>query len=573
MQKRKLQALIVRSTDDYLNEYVPREKNLRYLLSNFSGSTGDMIITHTKVFLFVDGRYHVQANQETDADLIYVVKVPFGISNESSLREKLVELANIRKSTYHIGFNGNRVSFHDVRLIKRELKETKFRLIDVGANFIKALNIEPEEQDSITIEKIPISIAGLSVDQKKEAVQSWLKENDLDYILLTQLEDISYLLNLRSYHIPYNSTISGSALLSQTNGYIFLADNVPDRIKEECNDLFRCYSEKDFSGIVSKLFKKTSRKHPEIAFDEYVTSYSRIKMIRKSIGDDHSLRRIESPLAEMRRIKTPEELEYMAQSFRRADVVIKQVIEWANSQVNSGKAISEKDVSEKVKSLFYSHGAKGLSFEVISAVGENGAIVHYTKADSTKILKKGDLMLLDTGAYFEGGYATDLTRTFLVGGSEAEANDKQKEIYSVTLKGAIRLMKAKFPKGSKGFHLDVIARSAMWGHHYIYGHGTGHGIGISVHETPPRLNDQSKDEIKANMVFSVEPGIYLEGFGGVRIENIVTVEQDRDNKNFLKIKPLTFCPLDVNLIDESYLDDSEREWLKWYMEKSAELVD
>ncbi|HEO65052.1 MAG TPA: M24 family metallopeptidase [Spirochaetes bacterium] len=273
----------------------------------------------------------------------------------------------------------------------------------------------------------------------------------------------------------------------------------------------------------------------------------------------------------MKRIKTPEELKYMAHSFHQADRVIKKSIDWLNKEINSGETVSERDFSDKVKDTFFAHEAKSLSFEVITASGENAAIVHYTKADPNKILKAGDLMLLDTGAYFEGGYATDLTRTFLIGGSETKATVRQQEIYTLVLKSAIRVLKARFPMGTKGIHLDTLARAPLWDYGYIYNHGTGHGVGICVHEVPPRVSSTSDDVLEESMVFSVEPGLYIEGYGGVRIENLVTLVRDPQYDGWLQVQPLTFAPLDKNLIDYGYLDRWEKEWLKEYMEKSAGL--
>jgi Xaa-Pro aminopeptidase len=180
------------------------------------------------------------------------------------------------------------------------------------------------------------------------------------------------------------------------------------------------------------------------------------------------------------------------------------------------------------------------------------------------VLKRGELMLLDTGAYFAEGYATDLTRTFLLDDGRAKGNAEQRRLYTLVLKAAVAGMRAAFPRGTTGAALDAIVRAPLWAAGLNYNHGTGHGVGINVHEFPPRVAPGANASLEEGHVFSIEPGVYLPKFGGIRIENLCTVEAAPKMDGFLRVKPLTFSPLDKRLIDTRLLVPDEKAWLAEY---------
>ncbi len=572
MKEKNLQAFIVYATDQYLNEYIPQEENMRVYLSGFTGSTGDLLVTETEAYLFVDGRYHTQADLEVSKSLIHVVKMPYGTSGIQTLRDQIKGLVERSDTGFTIGFNGRKVSYQDIHLLIQDSLDIGFQLDDTEDDLIGYPVSSMKKESNGSLMTIPLSITGKSSSEKVQNIREWLTDHQCDFVLISQLDDLAYLCNMRSYEIPYNSTFKGLAFLSRTEGHIFLDINpIPEWIKEHFHGVFQVHPEEDFTGIIPKILVYKTDVPIKVGFDKDRTPYYTVNQLSQWLNKRGDLVQLESPLSKMKRIKTPEELKYMTHSFHQADRVIKKSIDWLNNEINSGKTVSEKDFSDKVKATFFAHEAKALSFEVITASGENAAIIHYTNPDPNKILKAGDLMLLDTGAYFEGGYATDLTRTFLIGGCEAKATVRQQEIYTLVLKSAIRVLKARFPMGTKGVHLDTLARAPLWDYGYVYNHGTGHGVGICVHEVPPRVSSTSDNVLEESMVFSVEPGLYIEGYGGVRIENLVTLVRDSQHDNWLQVQPLTFSPLDSNLIDYNYLDHWEKEWLKGYMEKSAGL--
>jgi len=266
---------------------------------------------------------------------------------------------------------------------------------------------------------------------------------------------------------------------------------------------------------------------------------------------------VELPLARMKAKKSEAEIEVMTSAFRRADRVVDGAIAWACRAVEVGERVTEADFAARVERRFAEEGAFGQSFATISAAGANGAIIHYAVPDPERALNTGELMLVDCGGHFHEGYATDLTRTFLVGGAGAEATPRQRHLYTTVLRAAIAGMTARFPEGTTGGQLDAIVRAPLWSEGFGYAHGTGHGVGINVHEFPPRIGPNHSSVLEPGYVFSIEPGVYIEGWGGVRIENLCTIRPSAEHAGFLEVVPLTFCPLDARLIDRERLSARE----------------
>ena len=211
---------------------------------------------------------------------------------------------------------------------------------------------------------------------------------------------------------------------------------------------------------------------------------------------------------------------------------------------------------------------------MIAAVGANAANIHYSHPDPQRQIGKGELVLIDTGAYFEEGYATDLTRTFLAGSaaSAPRGDAEQRRNYTLVLKCAIAGMSARIPETALGEQLDALVRAPLWAEGLDYRHGTGHGVGINVHEAPPRVATRQGTVLEPNQVFSIEPGLYLPDWGGIRIENLCTVAPAEGAPGFLDVVPLTFAALDQRLIEDSLLSDAERAWLARYAEQRAEVL-
>lgn len=511
----QLQGALVRSTDAYLNEYVPTEQSRRAYLTGFTGSTGDALVSMTKAILFVDGRYSIQARQEAKDFEVRVL--PLGQSIESAWLAELETWKGLK-----IGVESDRIS---VNLYQ------KLKAFDIAE--LPAFGPGPAPAGTHSIWTVPEKIIGENTAQRLKRAASFFQTNHLDAFLVVPLDEIAWLTNQRSSEFPYQAVFSARALaypdhLELLTGPIFIRKNA--RV-----------------GLDPQLTPEAVRQELERAEAEIVF--------------------VKSPFQAMKSIKNPAELNHMRSAIARADRVVDLVQTWVCEQIERKIAITESSVDQKVRAEYEKSGVTGLSFKPICGGGKNGAQIHHGSLETKEPLKAGDLFLLDSGAYYEGGYATDLTRTFLLGGPKQKATAFQKKIFTAVLKGSIAGMTARFPKGTTGVQLDAIVRDAIWRSGYNYNHGTGHGVGVNVHEDPPRISPAGTGPIEVSQVFSIEPGIYIEGFGGVRIENLCTAIEDPEIPDFLKVVPLSFCPLDKRLLDEQQLTDAEKSFLKYY-EKS-----
>ncbi|MEI6804884.1 MAG: M24 family metallopeptidase [Myxococcaceae bacterium] len=515
LQRSQLQGGLVRSTDCYLNEYVPTEQSRRAYLTGFTGSLGDVLVSADKAILFVDGRYAIQAKAEAPDFEVRVL--PLGQSIESAWITELETWGKVK-----IGIETDRIS---VNLFE------KLKNFDLAE--LPSFGPPPAPVGQHKTWEVPESITGESTVSRLKRAASFFQANKLDAFLVVPLDEIAWLTNQRSSEFPYQAVFSARALayperLELLTGPIFIKKNT--RV-----------------GLDPALTPEAVRRELEQAGAEIVF--------------------VKSPFQHMKSIKNPSELNHMRSAIARADRVVASVQAWVCAQFDQKKNITESSVDEKIRDEYEKSGVTGLSFKPICGGGKNGAQIHHGTPETKEPLKAGDLFLLDSGAYYEGGYATDLTRTFLMGGPNQKATDFQKQIFTAVLKGSIAGMSARFPKGTTGVQLDAIVRDPIWRLGYNYNHGTGHGVGINVHEDPPRVSTASTSPIEVSQVFSIEPGIYIEGFGGVRIENLCTAVEDVEFPGFLKVVPLSFCPLDARLIDERLLTDLEKAFLKYY-EKS-----
>ncbi|MBH1989406.1 MAG: M24 family metallopeptidase [Myxococcaceae bacterium] len=520
LEQNQLLAGLVRSTDAYLNEYVSAEKSRRAYVTGFTGSAGDALVSADRAILFVDGRYEIQAAQEAIDFEVRVI--PLGSSIESAWQKELRSWGEGR-----VGLETDRMS---VTLFD-QLK---------GIDWIELPDFGPSVGGDSEGERwsIPESIFGESTLQKLKRAESFFQDNPIDAFLIGPLDEIAWLSNQRAFEFPYQAVFSARALA------------YPDRLDWVSKPMF--FRQGTRIGLDPDLTPESVRRELEQAGARVVF--------------------LKSPFQAMKSVKNPAELNHIRSAIARADRVVDETQRWISEQMEHGAALSENDVDQHVRERYKKSGATGLSFKPICAAAKNAAQVHYGVPSQNEKLNAGDLFLLDTGAYYEGGYATDLTRTFLLGGRSQLATELQKKIFTTVLKAAIAGMTARFPIGTTGAQLDALVRDPIWREGYTYPHGTGHGIGVNVHEAPPRISPASSFPMEENQVFSIEPGVYIEGFGGVRIENLCTVIRDSERSGFLKVIPLSFCPLDDRLIDTGLLTSSEMTFLTHYQSKFPVLL-
>lgn len=570
MRERGLDAVLVRSTDRYLNEYVPEEESTRVWLTGFSGSMGDAFVTGDRALLFVDGRYTLQASRESPD--FEARTVPLGTSIEGGWLKLFEELPaqGVRK----VGVETERVQASLYESMASAARGAGLELVPTAPSLVE--EVRRAAGDVVPPRKAPIwpvspALLGRTVMERLALGHELLEREKLDGLLVTALDEIAWISNLRGLHFDYQATFRAQALV-RPDEIVIAADERSLKKGVVAEPGVRFVGEDGLAGAIAGLVASRGGSPLRLGFDASMTPEATRAALERT---GCVLAKAQSPFALARTQKTPAELEHMVAAFERADAVVSRVKSWLCASVSRGEKVTEAMVAEKTAALFKRSGAFGLSFKVISAAGRNGAIIHYSTPDDSTPIAEGQLFLLDTGAYYEGGLATDLTRTFLVGGPHVKATAEQKRMFTLVLQGAIAGMSARIPVGSTGEQLDALVRRPLWQAGLDYGHGTGHGVGVNVHESPPRVAIGARVPLEPGQVFSIEPGVYLPDVGGVRIENLVTLVADSETppngvpRKFLRVKPLTFSPLDLRLVEKTMLSSHEKAFLKWFHEKGV----
>ncbi len=490
MKEQGVNFLLVNSTNKYLEEYTPLEENSRYFLTDFSGSTGDVLVTLEDIYLFVDGRYHIQADLEVNHDIVSVVKLQTGQTFLEELIKKIPQGETLG-------------------IFAKKNSQTRVEYLEKNGINLKYFNNDPLDKtidyDSSNIVKVD----GVPVEEK-------IQDIDIDgAVLITNLEEVAYLFNLRDFSKNYSSKIRGKAVI--------LAGRA--RLLDDIDDFVESYKGKIY------VDKSTINAYDYKLIGEKVEVLS------------------DSPIKLMKSVKTDDEINHYIEAFKRTDMAVKAIRDFIENNDN----ISEYDIAEQLEKEFKRFGAKSLSFKSIVAKDKNSALAHYSKCSKDEILKDGSLVLIDCGAYYEQGLATDITRVFVKGAP----SELQKRVYTTVLKMFLNAYNSDL---KVGYDIDNLARKIYSENEiegFVFNHGLGHGIGVSVHEYPPNLskNEMAKVEIKNNMCFTIEPGLYNEDYFGVRLENSCYMKNG-------KIKSFVHMNYEKKLIDFSMLTEQEKEWLK-----------
>lgn len=499
LEKYGVDCLLVNSTNEFLVEYNTLEENSRFILTNFSGSTGEALLTPETIYLFVDGRYHIQADLEVDHSKVKVIKLQTGV-------RYIEELTRIVNRYGVCGVCAKKNSQYDVE------------------NFAKNFSIKLLNEDYFTTDVKPLAlevedIGGTPAAEKIADIQSIMQGDEV--ILITNSEEISYLFNKRSYTQPFSSKINGKVLIYQDCVKLFTPENFDDFHAEI----------KSFEGKIY-IDKKTLN-----AYDFAMLDGKAVEMK-------------ENPIRLMKSIKSQSEIEHLQSAFARTDKALLALRNYIESTEN----LSEFDIAQKLENEFYANGAKGLSFKPIVAKDKNSALAHYSKSSQEEILKNGSLILVDCGAYYENGLATDITRVFVKG----EPSELQKQVYTTVLRTFLNCYNCK--NFESGFDIDALARNFLQTNKidgFVFNHGLGHGIGINVHENPPTLSpsELGKTKIKEGMCFTIEPGLYNQVHFGVRLENSCYFKNGQ-------IRSFSKMPFEKKLINFKQLTDEELKWLE-----------
>lgn len=532
LSKNDIDGLVINSTNEFLVEYNMLNLNSRYHLTGFTGSTGDVLFTNDKIYLFVDTRYHEQADNEVDHNLIEVVKLPL-------LKSYLTALEETIPSYFKLGMISTKVSkkFYEVLENKLQSKNSTIRLFnsDPISEYMK--DYIPEIKYNVF--KVPDHISGVSADDKFQTIKEIAGEKF--NVLVTALEDIAYLTNMRSYDFEYSSVFPAKAILTEEGVKIFSDCDIP-----YIGGNFKVLPIKEFE-VHLKEFNKTN-----LYIDETQMSIHDYKLINQSN------KILQSHLRLFKTVKNEAEINHLKSCFARSDNALRVLYD----MINSDTIYSEYDYYEALVKAMKDNGAQSLSFKPIVAAGTNTSIIHYTSPSKDKMVEDGDLLLVDFGGYYEGGYATDTTRTFIKG----TPSEEQKVAYTTVLRAYLTAFYNKYNKKASYYNIDKLARETIGksiSSDYAFAHGTGHGVGISVHENPPRVSsaEAAKTKILENTVFSIEPGVYKEDWGGIRLENTVYATYEEDK---VVMNTFSHFPFEIRLVILNMLTDYEKYYyMKW----------
>jgi Xaa-Pro aminopeptidase len=548
-------AYIIPGTDPHMSEYMPAFWQIRSWFSGFTGSAGTLVITTNYAGLWTDSRYFLQAEEELKGSGIELVKLRVPHTPEHI--EWIVKNLPVGS---RVGVDGKMVSVDAVRNMKKVFVQKQMELV-TNEDLISPLWTDRPPFPQEPISYFDSEYSGSSRGEKIAMVRAEMMRMGVTHHLITSLDDIAWLLNLRGTDIQYNPLFVSYVLIDSNILTLFVNESkVPPVLKEDLgNDGVGISAYEAIEPTLSNLGKGT-----RLLIAPGKVNQALVDAIQPSVSIIEGV----NPSTLMKAIKNKTEISNLYETMVYDGIALVKFFYWLENNLGKEK-ITEISASEKLLQLRNEQNAfKGLSFGTIAGYAAHGAIVHYDPTPETDVeLKPEGLFLLDSGGQYLSG-TTDVTRTVALG----IPTEEEKRDFTLALKGTISLSDAIFPEGTKGYQLDALARIALWKNGINFGHGTGHGVGffLNVHEGPqsisPNAAGPASTVIEKGMVTSVEPAMYREGKHGIRTENLVLCVPHLENEfgSFLKFETLTFCQIDRNLIDENLLDRSELEWLNNY---------
>lgn len=555
MRREHLSAFIFPSTDAHQSEYVADHWQGRAWISGFNGSAGTAVVTMRSAALWTDSRYFIAAEEQLRGTEFQLMKLK--VEGTPTISDWIAsELSQNEDECREVGLDGMVNSYNDTMALISDLR--KAGGITVRTNF------DPLEQIWMNRPAIPenpveiqsLNFAGETVDDKIQRIRKALREHHADGILVSALDDIAWTLNLRGTDVHCNPVFVSYLLISSDQVSLFvnpkkISSEVKAYLDEHGISLF------DYNQVEEGL---ESYADYNILLDGDETSFCLWKSVKCQ-----EIIAAKSPIPVMKAVKNATEIECYHRAMLRDGVAMVKFLKWLKPAVEAGGQ-TEMSIDKKLTSLRAEQNLfRDISFDTIAGYQAHGAIVHYEATPETDapLLPEG-LILIDSGAQYQDG-TTDITRTIALG----PVTEEMKHIYTLVLKGHIQLELAKFPDGASGTQIDALSRECMWREGYNFLHGTGHGVGsyLNVHEGPHQIRMEWKPTpLRAGMTVTDEPGLYLKGKFGVRIENTLLIKDFVETTfgKFLQMESLTLCPIDTAPIDVDMLLLEEVEWLNAY---------
>ena len=546
-----LKAFIIPSTDPHLSEYVAPHWMSREWISGFTGSAGTVVILADKAGLWTDSRYFLQAENELEGSGITLYKEM--LPETPSITEFLCQNLHPGESA---GIDGKMFSVQQVEQMKEELAAHRLRIELAGDLLEEIWEDRPSIPDSPAF-IYDIRYAGKSCGEKLSDIRAELKKKGIYALLLTALDEVAWTLNLRGSDVHCNPVVVSYLLITQENATLFIS---PEKVTPEV----KAYLEEQKIGLQKYDEVETflSSFHGEnILIDPRKTNYA----VYSAINPQCSVVRGESPVALLKAVRNEQEIAGIHAAMQRDGIALVKFLKWLEEAVPSEKE-TELSIDKKLHEFRAAQPLyMGESFDTIAGYKEHGAIVHYSATpESDAVLRPKGFLLLDSGAQYLDG-TTDITRTIALG----ELTEEEKTDYTLILKGHIALAMAKFPAGTRGAQLDILARMPIWNYGMNFLHGTGHGVGhfLSVHEGPQSIRmNENPVTLQPGMVTSNEPGVYKAGSHGIRTENLTLVCKDKEGMfgEYYKFETITLCPICKKGIVKEMLTPEETEWLNDY---------
>lgn len=565
MRRRRLAGMVVPKTDEHQSEYLAARAERLAWLTGFTGSAGTAVVLRRRAALFVDGRYSLQAAAQVDPALFEVHRV-----GGDTMSEWIAANAGVGT---RLGYDPWLHSSSQADVLRAACERGEARLVTVADNPIDAIWTDRPPPPLAPVVGHDETFAGASAEVKHGQIVAVLSEAKQDAAVIAAPDSICWLLNLRGGDVPFAPLMLAFAVVHAEGPVeVFVDPRKPvAEVRARLEALVRFCPPEAFEAALERL--GAERKRVRVDGDgvpEAVASRLRRAGAKVSLAADPCL----SPKA----TKNAVELAGIRAAHRRDGAAVCRFLAWLADEMANGGGVSELSASARL-AVFRGQGARyrGPSFPTIAGAAANGAIVHYrADATSNRPLRPGSLFLVDSGGQYLDG-TTDITRTLAIGEPTAE----MRHCFTLVLKGHIAVATARFPRGTTGSQLDVLARRALWADGLDYDHGTGHGVGhyLCVHEGPQRISKMpSRVALEPGMVVSNEPGFYRTAAYGIRIENLVAVvplnaeTEGGDRPGFLAFETLSLAPIDRTLIDATLLDAGERAWLDAYHARVADTL-
>lgn len=556
-----LAAYIVPSADPHQGEYVADHWKSRPWLSGFTGSAGTLVVTADHAGLWTDSRYFIQAESQLAGSSITLHKL--GVPHTPEHLEWLTD--NLLAGS-KVGLDGRLFSVGQVRRMAKQFYTKKIEL-ETNIDLIEKIWTTRPPLPQSPIFEHDASYAGAARHEKLTKVRE--KMGPVDFHLVSTLDDVAWLFNLRGRDVECNPVFYAYAIVGKEASWLFIENSkVPIQLKAELNQdgvLVMPYD-----GLEDFLRKMSESQ--TVLLDLATTNNQNFNAIPSG-----SVVEGENIVAELKAIKNPTEIALLKKTMARDGAALVRIFRWLESTL-AERPVPEAEVAERLTGFRSElENYFGDSFDAIVGYNGNGAIVHYRpEYDTCANIEPHGLLLLDSGGQYTDG-TTDITRTIALSAPTAV----QKTDFTLVLKGVLGLSMARFPKGTNGIQLDTLARSPIWQHHINFGHGVGHGVGffLNVHEGPhgfsPVANSpRSAKSVEPGTVTSNEPGIYKAGQYGIRTENLILCVEDVENEfgKFYRFETLTLFPIDLTLVDEKLLTEAEIQWINTYHEECFELI-